>query len=187
MLVVGIAGKKRSGKDTVAQMLMSCAERAGIPTARRAFADALKEECARMIAAEPGFGQPELEVLYRMHTDSTKEKYRLLLQWWGTEFKRGMVSNTYWLDKMQAWLSSTGGSYNLVVIPDVRFPNEVEMVKQLGGVIINVRRPGMVMEDEHISEKALDTYEAWDSVVINDSDLKTLELEVAKLFILCTG
>ena len=184
MLVIGIAGKKRSGKDTVAQMLMQCAEKVGIKATKRAFADALKEECATMVVGH----LPEeiaIDVLKEMCTDEKKEKFRLLLQWWGTEFKRKMVSDTYWLDKLQNWiLQHCNTEREVVVVPDVRFLNEVEMIKQLGGVVIKIHRPGITTEDNHISETGLDDYKDWDGIITNNSDLEALELKTAKLFLM---
>ena len=187
MLVIGIAGKKRNGKDTVARMLMSCAERAGIKATRRALADTLKEECARMIAIELGeSGQVSkyLDVLQEMHDDATKEKYRLLLQWWGTEFKRGMVSDNYWVDKLRDWLlqHKSHSQQEIFVVPDVRFPNEVEMIRQQGGLIINVYRPELEVSDGHTSEHALDGMTDWFYTIDNNGDLDMLQHTIERLF-----
>jgi hypothetical protein len=183
MLVIGIAGKKRSGKDTVAQMLIRCAELAGVKATRRALADALKEECAAMVANQLGNTKSAADIFTEMNTDGVKERYRLLLQWWGTEFKRGMVSDTYWVDTLRAWIQTNCTTdREMVLIPDIRFPNEVEMVKQLGGIVIQVQRGGIDTEDGHASERALDDFTDWDTIVLNDSDLESLESVIARFF-----
>ncbi len=183
MLVIGIAGKKRSGKDTVAQMLIHCAETAGIKATRRALADALKEECAAMVSERLGGSKSIEDIFVEMNTDGVKERYRLLLQWWGTEFKRGMVSDTYWVDTLREWiLTNCNTDREMVLIPDIRFPNEVEMVKQLGGIVIQVQRPGIDTGDGHASEKALDDFTDWDTIVLNDSDLESLTSVISKFF-----
>jgi hypothetical protein len=190
MIVVGIAGKKRSGKDTVAQMLVDLAEHKGIKAVRRAFADALKEECAKLLVQEfdnfyKGYYSPEMErielerILKEMNQDETKEQYRLLLQWWGTEFKRKMISDSYWTDKMEKWIAES--TQDMVIIPDVRFPNEVQMIKRLHGVIINVKRPDQIALDGHASETALDTFHDWDYTIINDRSLACLRLLITRL------
>jgi len=191
MLVIGIAGKKRSGKDTVAKLIMACAERAGIKATRRALADTLKEECARMIAIEleSGFEPDQLltfkRVLQEMHDDITKEKYRLLLQWWGTEFRRGMVSDSYWVDKLRDWLLQHKShlQQEIFVVPDVRFPNEIKMIKQQGGLIINVYRPEIEGSDGHASEHALNgMMGGWFYTIDNNGDLDMLQHTVERLF-----
>jgi hypothetical protein len=181
MLVIGIAGKKRSGKDITAQMFIDAAERLGIKATRRALADELKEECATMVAAHSD--KVATDVLIEMNTDGQKEQYRLLLQWWGTEFKRNMVSDTYWTDKLHEWvLHHHRANREMVIVPDVRFLNEVKMIKQLGGVVINVVRPASITIDEHVSETALDEFRGWDFTIPNDSDLDSLAQKVEAIF-----
>lgn len=185
MVVIGIAGKKRSGKDTVAKALIECARREDITASRRALADALKEECASMLAPLLHPRKSYSAILAEMHADDTKERYRLLLQWWGTEFRRGMTRDSYWVDNLRTWiLRNCKGEREIVVVPDVRFPNEVEMIKQLGGVVVNVNRPFLDAGDHHVSERALDEFQDWDYVVNNISDLEGLEWEARRIFLL---
>ena len=87
------------------------------------------------------------------------------------------------------------------IITDVRFPNEVQAIKDRGGIVIRVNRPetwkstGCVIMDmssndrskdvvikytEHPSETALDDYE-FDIVVENDGSIEELVEKVKKL------
>jgi hypothetical protein len=59
------------------------------------------------------------------------------------------------------------------IIPDVRYPNEVNRIQKLAGTMIRVNRPGIEMID-HISETGLDNYDRFDFVIENDSDLSSL-------------
>ena len=186
MLVIGIAGKKRHGKDAIAEILTNLAEADGIIAVRRAFADSLKEECAEMMAV---FSSPDPLVdsyhkfLSEMNDGDTKEKYRLLLQWWGTEFKRQMVKDSYWTDRFEEWVRAQHvPTQKIVLVPDVRFPNEVEVIKRLGGITIHVSRPGLVAPlDCHASELALDEFKAWDYDVVNTT-LDVLEIRVKAIY-----
>lgn len=64
----------------------------------------------------------------------------------------------------------------IAVIPDVRFPNEIQLVKDLGGITIKVHRVdkdgrAFVAGDRnpnHPSEVALDSYNDWDYMLVND-------------------
>ena len=180
MLVVGIAGKKRHGKDAVAEMLTKRAGADGIIAIRRAFADSLKEECAMMMATTLGMGMlptPMIDNYYRilaeMNDGDTKEKYRLLLQWWGTEFKRQMVKDSYWIDQFEEWIAHQHAP--IVLVPDVRF-------KRLGGIVIHVFRLGLTdFGDIHTSETALDTFKAWDYNLVNVT-LDDLEWKVITMY-----
>jgi hypothetical protein len=183
MVVIGIAGKKRSGKDTTAKTLIECAQQEHITATRRALADPVKEECASMLAPFMHPLKSYSEIVAEMHADETKEKYRPLLQFWGM-FRRES-NQLYWIDKLRAWiLRNCREEREIVVVPDVRFPNEVEMVKQLGGVVVNVTRPFLDTGDHHVSEVALEEFKDWDYVVNNNSDLEGLEWEARRIFLL---
>lgn len=41
---------------------------------------------------------------------------------------------------------------NDVVIEDVRFENEAALIRELGGVVVHILRPGMAADDTHASE-----------------------------------
>lgn len=63
------------------------------------------------------------------------------------------------------------------IITDVRFENEAESIKQRGGIIIRVNRPGLDSSDNHPSETSLDNYE-FDYVIDNSSDMNNLIAQV---------
>ena len=64
-----------------------------------------------------------------------------------------------------------------VVIDDVRFLNEVEMIHRLGGRVIRIDRPGPA-ESTHASETELDSFDGWDGVIVNDGTLRELDEKV---------
>ena len=93
------------------------------------------------------------EYLKRFDDTVLKRKYRLMLQWWGTEYRREGDVN-YWV---QRWVEKVGGRKGRFVIDDVRFENEVDMVKgYFDGVIVRIVRPSQNIEDQvgsgHASE-----------------------------------
>lgn len=68
---------------------------------------------------------------------------RSLLQWWGTELRRSQDED-YWVNKAAetidgVWREFPNGA--LVVVTDVRFDNEAEMVRDLGGIVLEVIAP----------------------------------------------
>ena len=63
------------------------------------------------------------------------------------------------------------------IITDVRFPNEAQAIKDAGGIIIRVDRPGYKATNAHISETALDDWN-FDYKVQNGSDLLSLMFSV---------
>lgn len=171
MKIIGLTGKRRSGKDTVCAVLK---EHTTLNVRRAAFADPLKEECAKAL----GITMEELEA-------EKATTFRPLLQWWGTEFRRNKFGDDYWVRQMQERLRSFGAEHQqclhelVVVITDCRFDNEVAMVRSLGGLIVKTVRPGLP-EDEHgkhVSESLADAIEA-DVTLINDGTLEEFEEKV---------
>ena len=101
--------------------------------------------------------------------------YRQILQLYGTEYRRRQDPD-YWVKRLEEKLKG----HERVVIDDVRFLNEVEMVQRLGGRVIRIDRPG-AEKSRHESEITLDTFDGWDGVIENTGTLGELEEKVWKL------
>lgn len=157
--ILGISGKKQSGKDTIAGFLKEIVSPALV--VRIGFADALKEEVAAACGVPVEF------------VESYKSNFRKILQGWGTDFRRELCGETYWIDKTREKIQKLPDGV-LVVVPDVRFPNEAEMVDELGGKLWRVER-GTSGADEHPSETAMDNFVQFDSILKNDSSLGALK------------
>lgn len=99
--------------------------------------------------------------------EGMKKKDGLLLQWWGTDYRRNIFGETYWLDRIEQAIYDINGDGTTprVVIPDTRFPNEADACREWGGAYCEIWRPEGPTEDtgrdsSHISETALDNYKA---------------------------
>src|SRR4051812_39925606 len=112
MNLIGISGKKQSGKDTVAGMI--CNYLAPLKCARVGFADALKEEICEMYKIVPGF------------LSDNKKHFRLIMQGHGTDYRRELFGQDYWILKLEKKLTELHDDIHTVVIPDVRFKIEAE-------------------------------------------------------------
>lgn len=158
MKVLGISGRKLSGKDTAATAII-----AAVPGAvRRGFADALKDEVAKALGVSVEY------------VEGHKNQLRGLLQHWGTEWRRSLCDPDYWVLRMREFLS-TQSATPLVVIPDVRFENEAALVKEFGGLVLRVVNPGLDFDsDHHTSETALVDY-PFDARIVNDCGLVEYE------------
>lgn len=163
MTVIGVSGKKRSGTDTFFQMLE---QHSDVPVYRLAFADTLKNEIYERILEPDGLSRSMLD------NDETKEQFRLLLQWWGTEYRRRLFRDDYWLTKLSEQLEQYKDQDVIVVITDVRFPNEFKFIKSIGGFMVRVSRPGLPnANDAHPSEVALDDEKGFDTFIDNNGTL----------------
>jgi hypothetical protein len=63
------------------------------------------------------------------------------------------------------------------IITDSRFTNDAKVVKDAGGIMIRVDRPGVIAVNEHPSEIQLDDYN-FDYKILNGSDLVSLMFTV---------
>lgn len=157
----------RSGKDTAADTLAACAFQDGRPTFRRAsFAGALKDELAQMYGVTREF------------IDTHKDNFRLILQGHGTEYRRKLFGDDYWINRLEADLVSRPAG--ICVITDVRFPNEAQFVKDRGGIVVRIQRGETLQPDTHPSEIALDDWD-FDFVLFNTGDLGEFQ-ETLKTF-----
>lgn len=152
MKILGITGQKQSGKDTAADFVENAAR--GWEVVRIGFADALKEEVCKACNIELDF------------LEANKDKFRTLLQWWGTDFRRNMYGQDYWLKQWMA--RAVASRAHLVIVPDVRFKNEAELLRQFGAKIFRVVRYGLP-DDQHQSETELNTLEVDEVITNNDS------------------
>lgn len=180
-ILIGICGSKQHGKDTVAELLFHELIEHKLWPVRRAMADPLKEEVAHHLS--PIMGIEEVELLRRMNTTGEKERFRLIMQWWGSEFRR-TDDPYYWVKKMVEWLKeyTTPGDDRVIMIPDTRFTNELHLVQAQGGYLIKVVRPGFESTDNHSSEQEWQSFKDWNYVIINDGTLAQLKVKVTNLY-----
>lgn len=148
--IVGLVGRKRVGKDTVAARLV---DKHGY--VRLAFADRLKD-LALSIDPLVGSGFPPLrlsEVVGRWGWEKAKDdpEVRRFLQYLGTSV-RG-VDRNFWVRPVR---EAMGRTLCPVVITDVRFNNEADAIEAAGGILVRVIRPGVDDGDKHVSETELD-------------------------------
>ena len=171
-MVIGLAGKAGVGKDHIAQQFLASKGYYKI-----SMAWPLKVALiARQLAT------PE-EVFV-----TKPEHVRKLLQEEGTERGRDIYGENYWCLWIQNWLRLMQTEWHIdnFVIPDVRFLNEVDLVRRLGGKVYLVMAPERQTlrgkAAKHRSEIALDHYTGFDGVIYNDPRYaKTLQRQVDKL------
>lgn len=171
--VVALSGYAGSGKDETARIL------ADLYGYRRiAFADKLKE-LVKVIDPIVGYTDAEdwrVSELIEAFGDTRAKKewpeYRRLLQAVGVGC-RDLFGPNFWVDQALYNIQPD----ELIVITDVRFPNEWQAVKDRGGVVWRIHRPGVGPVNNHISETALDDY-PMNAVIENSGSLSDLKEQV---------
>lgn len=150
MKIVGIHGRARSGKDTLAHFLV---EHHGF--LRIALADPLR----RFVSDITGLDESLLmdSVVKEQPIDWLGGKSpRQLMQTLGTEWGRTHVDENVWLAVAQRKIDQARRrGYAGVVIPDVRFDNEAQWVRQLGGHVVRLVRDDAAPVADHASERGV--------------------------------
>lgn len=93
---------------------------------------------------------------------------RHVLQTLGTQWGRNWIGEDIWVKSL--CLRAT--KFNRVIVDDVRFENEANAIKEMGGEMWCIKRPSMSMNFQHESEGALDEWGNFDHTIINDGTLK---------------
>lgn len=169
MKIINISGKATHGKDTSALMIKQKLETKNKKVLIAHYADLLKYEAKQFF-----------------NWDGIKdEKGRQILQYIGTDVIRAKNPD-YWVGFIKEFLEMFQNEWDYVIIPDCRFPNEIEAWKIDGwpNVIVRVLRDNFVSnltpeQLHHPSETALDDY-LFDYYIDNNGDMEQLELEVDK-------
>ncbi len=177
--IIAFAGRKQSGKTTCAEFV--CNQYTGQvlgETKIYNFADPLKQNICMNIFGltyDQCYGDDnhknELVNCYWPDTLNPMTA-REVMQYIGTDIFRKIQKNV-WADA--TILKIKKEAYDLAVIADCRFPNEVEAVKNAGGIVIKLNRN--IYYSDHASETALD-YENYDysnfDYVIDNQDIDIL-------------
>ena len=174
-MIIGICGHARNGKDSIADILIN-----DFHFEKRSFAKPLKDACKVM------FDWTEEHVNGKLK-DVEDTRYgispRLAMQLLGTEFGQSCLC-----EHSLSFARTTGRSLWVrrclidvhgknIVIPDVRFLHEALAIKELGGKIIRVVRPGFEGTSKHPSETEMAQIQE-DERIINDSTLDALKEKV---------
>lgn len=178
MIIVGISGKKLSGKTTVARMLVG---ELHLKSVIHGFADALKREVINAIHSIDLGTVDAKDLVDAAFIEKHKADFRLILQGWGTDFRRKHCGENYWIRKLDAEIAKyVKDKVELIVVPDVRFQNEADYIRSIpDSVLIRIERSVGPSNDVHLSETELtkDNYD-YDHIIYNYSDLANLMKEV---------
>ncbi len=167
--VLGLSGWARSGKDSVAEFLE---ERCGYT--KMSFAQPIRDALMKLDPMIDVFDarvslKSAVESMGWEYLKSASKEIRPLLQRLGTEVAREMFSQDFWVDHAMKQIPDGAK----VVFADVRYPNEAEAVRKLGGQVWRIEREGFGPANDHTSEHALNKYD-FDQRIYNDKDLENL-------------
>jgi|SRR5690606_4006020 len=154
-LLVGLSGKAGAGKDSLARFLVQ-----DHGFVRIALADPVREALYRL---DPLIGEGSTcltDAVDSFGWDRIKRnpEVRGLMQRMGTEVGREMFGAEFWTDLAVERIAYALHHRRNVVVTDVRFVDEAERLRNIGGQIVRIERPDLEPVNDHPSETDLDEY-----------------------------
>ncbi len=216
-MLLGIGGKKGSGKDTSVNCLNFKNYK------KIAFADSLKEICSKVYCIDiKYFNDVGLKnkpfdtiiitsedhiinfiyevseivklgpcILLSIHDNMINKEFidpRSILQYIGTEIIRNLISDTFLIDIMANKIQKIKNKYQnkSIIVTDMRFKNERQLIKNLGGLTVLITRPNQDQDqdqenqnnldkDVHSSENSLGSVSEYNYTIENSGTIEELQ------------
>lgn len=173
--LLGLNGYACTGKDTVASIVQS-----KIPEfENKKFADKLKQ-IASLMTGLPANHFEDRDLKESQLSEDWGMTAREFLQKLGTDAIRTNLHPNAWVNALMSdYMAPKMSQYNPSkwIITDVRFPNEAQAIKERGGVVVRINRPGYGPVNGHQSETAMDDWD-FDYFLNNDADMYKLVQKV---------
>ena len=181
MKVIGISAKAGGGKDTAYELLKKSLDERGYRITRLAFADVLKEALGIIL----GFDVERLKWDYDYKQGNTLDdgspdpacemlgmNRRVIMQRFGTEAMRQGLHPDIWIIALKLAIKrGEYDEYDVGVLTDCRFVNELQFVKDMNGMVVKVERHGdvstLIDDVDHASEIEWERWTEWDVTIKN--------------------
>lgn len=172
--IIGLAGRARSGKDTIGFILKD--EFLHVNTV--AFAQAIRDGMRAMFGfTDEHFNGDLKEAIVPWIGKSP----RYMMQTIGTEWGRKMINEDIWLLIVQRKILEAQANGEHTIITDVRFENEAKLIRDLGGQVWHVIRADAPVVNAHASEAGVMIRDE-DIVIYNNGTVEDLRRHVVDLF-----
>lgn len=161
MVLIGLVGNKSAGKDTFADYCCSKTK-----CIKYAFAAPLKKACQTLflLTDQQLYDPVEKEQIDPRWQMSPRQMFQFI----GTDVMREQIHSDFWLQHFLHWYESHKEEH--IIVSDVRFQNEIDLLKQCGGIIIKINRNKT--SDNHISEAGIESLLRIDHVIDNTTTLE---------------
>ncbi len=179
MTIIGLIGLKRSGKDTFADYIV---EKYGYE--KYSFAGPLKDACKIMFCLndeqidgnlkeviDPRFGISPRHMFQFMGTEVMRELFPKISE-------KYTVKESFWIHRFKIWYNDNKDKN--IIVSDIRFQDEANAIKNLGGTLIKINNPRIQNIDNHKSEKDVDNLQ-YDYIINNDETIENYYNNIEKL------
>ncbi len=160
MKIYIIAGKAKCGKSTFGTYLREELKEFGYKPCVMQITDPLYNYASKYFDWDPNSDEKPREFLQKMGTDIIKEK---------------LNKKTFLLDRLAEDIDILKEFFDVFIITDARFPEEIEYFKKKFNVVKTIKLirnnyDDMLNDEErnHITEKAIDDFEDFDYILENE-------------------
>jgi hypothetical protein len=174
--ILAFGHQKRVGKDTASSFVSTHlrVEKGVRRVTKAGLADKLKDVCHQLYSWA-GLKDKEFyesnpaakEVPLPLIGKSPREIWIAF----GNEVKDSVFHDT-WLEYL---LRNTKADW--LIVSDMRFPNEADRIRQLGGLVIKIVRPSIPHTSDAADDPLLD-YQHWDHIITNDGSFADFNKQV---------
>lgn len=178
-IVVGFGHRKRVGKDLSSELLADLIfwSQPQLTVVRQGFAENLKRLCAESFGWA-GLQHPEY---YDSRPEAREEQIPALggkthrQVWIEVGNKLRDVHPDVWVRTLldEVWC-------DVLLIPDVRYMNEVLAIREAGGILVKVERD-CIPHTSDVADDSLRTFTGWDRVVKNNGTIDELQEQLRGL------
>tara|TARA_B110000263_G_C15297854_1_gene506447 strand:+ start:232 stop:810 length:579 start_codon:yes stop_codon:yes gene_type:complete len=186
MVLLGISGAKRSGKDTFADEFLKKNKN----YVKYTMSTPIKKICKELFLLKDDQLYDEKEKIDERWGVSPRQMFQIL----GTDIFRNNIlqffpnitkvlkNDTIWIHHFKLFYESNKNKN--IIITDIRFIDEAQLIKDLNGIIIKIKRNEIKIDDTnmpiHESEKHFDDINH-DYMINNNGDLNEYKKKINKL------
>lgn len=168
-----VAGRARSGKGTIAKYLENYYQNLNKKVIISPYTKYLKKYIEDITGEKIDENNKPRELLQKISSDLIKKE---------------LNKHNFFIDRQLEDLEIYSYFADIIIIPDVRFEKEIEVIKERYSKVISigVKRPNYQSELtkeqlDDITETSLDNYKEYDYLIINDESLKKLNINLLKI------
>jgi len=178
--IIGLIGYKQSGKDTIADYLVK-----NYNYHKLSFAEPLKEICKILFNfdEEQLYGNKK-EIIDINWNITPRQVYQFV----GTHLFRNEIqkllpniNDNFWVEILKQKIVKLLNENKKIVISDIRFLNELSMIKSFGSLIIKITRANNICVNDHESEKYIDIFN-YDIAINNNGSINELYNDINLIF-----
>ncbi len=180
MLLIGFGYKKRVGKDTAVKFAVSHLRQRGFSAYRESLFDPVKYHAYQLFKWGGLEDAPYYDEFPAKREEILPPIGRSPRQIWdtmGTTVRDLCPRTLPELLLSRDYEKKYGKEPNVLLIPDVRGPEEYGYIKRFGGKVFRIDRDAAPKSD-HIVDNMLNEQNDWDGIITNNGNLKTFHQAV---------